>query len=51
MKTVEKKEGMNPSNHIVTYTSVTQHDFFNIYNKILGVTGTVGTDKDRIDLK
>ena len=25
--------------------------FFNLYNKILGVTGTVGTEKDRNDLK
>ena len=48
---VEIKEGITPSHHSVTYTAVTQHDFFNLYNKILGVTGTVGTEKDRKDLK
>ena len=48
---VEIKEGIKPDHHSVTYTAVTQHDFFNLYNKILGVTGTVGTDKDRRDLK
>ena len=48
---VEIKEGIKPDNNSVTYTAVTQHDFFNLYNKILGVTGTVGTDKDRKDLK
>ena len=48
---VEIKEGINPAQHSVTYTAVTQHDFFNLYKKILGVTGTVGTDKDRKDLK
>ncbi len=35
----------------VTYRAVTQHYFFNLYNKILGVTGIVGTDIDRKDLK
>ena len=48
---VEIKEGIKPAQHSVTYTAVTQHDFFNLYKKILGVTGTVGTDKDRKDLK
>jgi len=35
----------------VTYRAVTQHYFFNLYNKILVVTGIVGTDIDRKDLK
>jgi len=48
---VEIKEGISPDHNSVTYTAVTQHDFFNLYNKIVGVTGTVGTDKDRKDLK
>lgn len=48
---VQIKEECSPDDHSVTYSSVTQHDFFNKYNKILGVTGTVGTKKDRIDLK
>ena len=42
---------VKPDNHTVTFTSVTQHDFFNMYNKILGVTGTIGTEKDKSDLK
>ena len=48
---VQIKEGISPDSNSVTYTAVTQHDFFNLYSKILGVTGTVGTDKDREDLK
>ena len=39
---VEIKEGFEPDNHSVTFSAVTQHDFFNMYNKILGVTGTIG---------
>ena len=35
----------------VTYRAVTQHYFFNLYNKILGVTGIVGTEKQFIMLK
>ena len=48
---VEIKEGFEPDNHSVTFSAVTQHDFFNMYNKILGVTGTIGTEKDKKDLK
>ena len=48
---VEIKEGFEPNNHSVTFSAVTQHDFFNMYNKILGVTGTIGTEKDKRDLK
>ena len=48
---VQIKEGICPDSNSVTYTAVTQHDFFNLYSKILGVTGTVGTDKDGKDLK
>ena len=48
---VEIKEGFEPDNHSVTFSAVTQHDFFNMYNKILGVTGTIGTEKDKSDLK
>ena len=48
---VQIKEGIKPDTNSVTYTAVTQHDFFNLYSKIVGVTGTVGTDKDRKDLK
>ena len=47
---VKIKEGCSLDNHSVTYCSVTQHDFFNKYKKILGVTGTVGTNKDKIEL-
>ena len=48
---VQIKEGLEPESNSVTYTAVTQHDFFNLYNKILGVTGTVGTEKDKNDLR
>ena len=48
---VEIKEGLEPDYHSSTFCAVTQHDFFNLYNKILGVTGTIGTEKDKEDLR
>lgn len=48
---VEIKEGLEPDYNSSTFCAVTQHDFFNLYNKILGVTGTVGTEKDKQDLR
>ena len=48
---VEIKEGIEPDNYSATFSAVTQHDFFNMYNKILGVTGTIGTEKDESDLR
>ena len=39
------------SNNSVKYIAVTQQDFFNLYIKILGVTETIGKNKERKDLK
>lgn len=36
---------------IKEYCSVTQNDFFNMYKKIVGVTGTIRTKKDEKDLR
>ena len=48
---VEIKESLEPKRYGISYASVTHHDFFNLYKTILGVTGTIGTDRDRKDLK
>ena len=39
------KKKDDSSNHSVTYIAVNQHNFFNLYIKILGVIGNIGTKK------
>ena len=50
-KSPSKKENIPPKEPSVIFSHITQHDFFNMYDKIVGVTGTVGTEKDRIDFQ
>ena len=48
---VEIKEGLRPKSPSISYCEVTQRGYFNLYKKIAGVTGTVGTKRDEEQLK
>ena len=48
---VEIKEGLRPKSPSISYCEVTQRGYFNLYKRIAGVTGTVGTKRDEEQLK
>lgn len=48
---LEVKHGISPKNESFTAASISHPSFFNDYNKIYGLTGTIGTDFERKKLK
>ena len=48
---VEIKEGLSPKKNEISFCSITQMMFFNLYKQILGVTGTIGDVTDEKILK
>lgn len=48
---VEIKEGLEPKSPSVLFGQITHHDYFNLYRKIAGLTGTIGTKNDEKLLK
>ena len=47
----EIKENVNVKNPIASYCMINQNSYFNLYNKISGVTGTIGDLNDQEILK
>ena len=48
---VEIKETIKPSPASISFCQVTQQTYFNLYSKIVGVTGTIGSESDEQILK
>lgn len=44
---VELKHGLEPGSESLTSASLSHPVFFNFYSRVLGLTGTVGDDRER----
>ena len=41
------KEGLSFDNASMSYSEITQRDFYKMYKNIIGLTGTLGNERDR----
>ncbi|MDR0738775.1 MAG: starch-binding protein [Oscillospiraceae bacterium] len=48
---IEIKEGIKIKDPSISYCAITQNLFFNLYEKIAGLTGTLGTENDKTALR